>query len=444
MIDADTLARILPGYLARQRWFAASEQLDFTVEVVEFEVWRDSWPGLVWALVSVVREDQPVVAYQVIVGLRSVDDYPHFLDGKGQWLLGDVTTSQGEALAYDGLVDPDLAVHVFDRIAPDLHVTKVRPLTVEQTNTSIVADERWILKLFRQVRTGHNPDVDLARSLWSRGFTQTPEPIIDWRSRDVDLAVVRRFFPGGTDGFVLAGTSLRDLYDSRRPPESCGGDFAPDTFRLGEMIGKMHRFLADGSGTSAVGTADVVVRVAAELRAAAIPGISTLDIEVWASSVMAGLPDELLISRIHGDLHLGQLLRTDEGWLVLDFEGEPDRPVNQRVAMMSPWRDVGAMLRSFDYAAQVTLSERADDDIDDQLRDLAEQWRVRNRQSFLNGYRTELGGSLAVSDAELEAIVGFFELAKAVYEVGYERGHRPDWAVIPETAVRRLMGETSS
>lgn len=245
MITPEVLARLLPAYMARQRWFATSDQLDFQVEIIDFEVWRDEWPGMIWALVVVEIDNEPVATYQVVIGLRSVDDYPHFLDGKGQWLLGDVTTSKGEALAYDAMIDPDLAIHLFGRIAPELEVARVRPLTVEQTNTSIIGDEQWILKMFRRLSAGVNPDVELARLLWDNGFVQTPEPIADWRYRDIDLAVVRRFFAGGTDGFVLAGTSLRDLYDLCLPPDACGADFAPESFRLGQVIATMHRALAD-------------------------------------------------------------------------------------------------------------------------------------------------------------------------------------------------------
>ncbi len=138
MIDAELLARILPAYMVRQRWFSLSDQMDFDVDVVEIEVWRDSWPGLVWAIVQARCATGEPEMYQVLVGLRAIGDYPEFLAGKGQWLLGDVATVDGEASAYDALVDPELTVELFARVAPELAVERVRPLIVEQTNTSIV------------------------------------------------------------------------------------------------------------------------------------------------------------------------------------------------------------------------------------------------------------------------------------------------------------------
>ncbi len=247
--------------------------------------------------------------------------------------------------------------------------------------------------------------------------------------------------PSSTDGFVLASTSLRDLYDSKLDPAESGGDFAPESFRLGGVVAQMHRALAEAYGTSEVETAAVIAQVAEEMRRAGIPEVASIDVAAWVTRVARTLPDRLVVSRIHGDLHLGQLLRSDTGWLVVDFEGEPARALHERTERSSPWRDVGAMLRSFDYAAHLTLAERPEDQLDDELQSLGERWRVRNRGAFLNGYRSEMTDASPIADQDLDALVRFFELAKAVYEVGYERAHRPEIAWIPETAVRMLVGD---
>lgn len=441
MISADTLARLLPAYLVRQRWFGLSRDVDLEVVVDELEVWRDTWPGLVWAVATARTAEGAEATFQVIVGLRSVDEYPHFLDGKGQWLLGDVHLDAGEALAFDALIDPELAVVVFDKIAPELEVQGVRPLTVEQTNTSVVGDEKWMLKIFRRLDEGNNPDVDVPRRLWSAGFTQTPEPVVEWRRGEFDLAVVRRFHSGATDGFVLAETSLRDLYDARVQPGEAGGDFAPEAFRLGGIIGRMHLALGNAYAVETVQTAELIAEVTDDLLRASVPDVSSLDVNAWAGAVARELPSELAAQRVHGDLHLGQLIRGDEGWMVLDFEGEPSRPVAARTRLQSPWRDVAGVLRSFDYATQVTLVDRGDVEVDEELVALAELWRRHNRDAFMIGYREVMGDAVGHGGAEADGIVRFFEMAKAIYEVSYELAHRPEWVAIPEAAVRALLAE---
>src|SRR6185312_13976097 len=159
MIGAEHLARLMPGYLPRQRWFGAADRTLLGVRTVAHEVWRDQWPGLIWALVEADLaprhgddmggpEEPPL--FQVFVGLRPLEQAENFLEGKGRWLLGDVTTDEGPALAYDAFVDPELALEVLARVAPGLRATTMRPLAVEQSNTSVVFDEQWILKVFRR------------------------------------------------------------------------------------------------------------------------------------------------------------------------------------------------------------------------------------------------------------------------------------------------------
>ncbi len=140
--------------------------------------------------------------------------------------------------------------------------------------------------------------------------------------------------------------------------------------------------------------------------------------------------------RVHGDYHLGQVMRTDAGWFVLDFEGEPARPLEERRRPSSPLRDVAGMLRSLHYASMVALSDR--DDVE-----LAQAWEARNRQAFLDGYLAEAkrGSILPSNDQSLEAVLRAFELEKAVYELAYEESYRPHWGYIPRAALARLGRE---
>ena len=138
--------------------------------------------------------------------------------------------------------------------------------------------------------------------------------------------------------------------------------------------------------------------------------------------------------RHHGDLHLGQTLRTPDRWVVLDFEGEPARPLIERRRKRSPLRDVAGMLRSFAYAATAASL----------LKDatVPEDWEATARERFLNGYFTEVdAGLLPASEAGIRQLLAIFELEKAVYELRYELNNRPDWVPIPVAGIARLLQE---
>lgn len=442
MIDGEYAARLMPAYLPRQRWFGAAERPVNDVRPVAHEVWRDEWPGLVWALVDADVDGIGWTRYQVFIGLRPLDSTETFLEGKGRWLMGDVVTDAGPALAYDAFIDTELAHRIFQRVAPDLEATTVRPLAVEQSNTSVVFDERWILKVFRRVHEGPNPDVEVSTALERVGFPHVPSTAAAWGHDGTDLAVVRRFVTSGSDGFELARTSLRDLYDARVPPRQAGGDFGPESARLGRVTAELHLALAEAFGSGPAEPARWAGELVEELRRTEVPGLPRHGTRAAYASLNDLEPGRAGTSiRIHGDLHLGQVLRGDAGWYVLDFEGEPNRPVDERRFTASPLRDVAGMLRSFGYAPKVVLAERGDDQPHAaELRALGAQWEARNRQEFLGAYVAEPGidALLPAGDRERSVLLGALELGKAVYEVGYEHAHRPDWVEIPLGAMHRL------
>ena len=431
MVNADALAPLVPDYLARQRWFSGETVPDH-VEVLDFELFQEETPVLAWMLVRVPGE---AAAYQLLIGLRPLVDTENFLEGKGRGFLGDLESEDGPLLAYDALVDPDLAPIVLGVVAPGVEVTTMRPMTVEQSNTSVVFDDAVILKVFRRVHDEPNPDVEVVDALAGVGYEHTAKPIGTWQRDGRDLGVAREFLAGGADGWHLALTSLRDLYESRCPPEECGGDFAPEASRLGETTGQLHVALAKAFGTSTATPTAWSDALHAGLIDA--PDVSGVDVRYDA---LRSLVDAGAAIRIHGDLHLGQVLRTDTGWYVLDFEGEPRIPISERRKPSSPLRDVAGMLRSFHYAAEVALLERHEEP-DDDLRRLAEAWVERNRAAYLDGYLATDGidDLLPSGEAERNVVLDAFELGKAVYEVGYEREHRPDWEHIPRSAIERLL-----
>jgi maltokinase len=320
VIAAADLATLLPDYLVRQRWYGASDLQLTRVEIAEFDVWRDEWPLLVWALVDAHFGDDSVAHYQVPVGLRPLDQTERFLEGKGRSMLGDVDTPDGPALVYDALVDPELALAFLRKIAPDEEVARVRSLNVEQSNTSVVYDERLIMKMFRRLAEGPNPDVEVTEGLARVGFTHISAPVATWRRDAIDLAVVRTFLEAGTEGWQLALTSLRDVYGSRLDPAESGGDFAPEACRLGQITAEMHLKLAVAFGSTDGEPkvwADSMLANLSRSRARALDAPAIAE----AYDALRSIEDAGKSIRIHGDYHLAQTMRTDGGWYILDFEG---------------------------------------------------------------------------------------------------------------------------
>ncbi|HEY2428394.1 MAG TPA: phosphotransferase [Acidimicrobiales bacterium] len=448
------LGSLLADHVSRQRWYGAKHRPGVELRIETLEEVRAPWPGLLRVAVEAV-DVETVERYQLVLGLRPAGDAGPATVGESA-AVGVVPTPEGEAFCYDGLVDPELGLALLHHVAPSQEAAAVRPVGAEQSNSSLVYDERLIMKVFRRL-TGANPEIEVTLALAQQGFPHVAEPLAVWRSNGDDLAVLQRFLPGGAEGWALAQTSIRDVLDQGVEPAEAGGDLAPEAERLGLMTAELHVALAAAFGVEPGdphGWADATAR--------RLSSVHHPDLDVGAVSAVLdrvrGLRDPGSSVRIHGDYHLGQVMRTDEGWYVLDFEGEPARPVEERRRPSSPLRDVAGMLRSFDYASAVGLREQAargpsTGELDlAALRqaesapartpeDLAAAWERRNRDAFLAAYRSRLAGSplLPADPASVEALLAFFELDKAVYEVAYEQAHRPDWVQIPLAAVRRLV-----
>jgi maltokinase len=425
-LEAAALEKLLPDYLPRQRWFAGHDAGDARIERLE-----EKAEGLTWALV-----DAAGTTYQVVVGTRPATEPPSFVQGHENGVLG---TSDG-LLVYDATLDPSLALQLLRLTAPDETAEVARPAGAEQSNTSLVYDNRLILKLFRRLAEGPNPDVEVVTALAKVGFENTPAPVGVWEDGDYDLAICQHFLAEAAEGWSLALTSLRDFYGADcEDPAECGGDFGPEAERLGETTAHMHAALA-----AAFGRSPGDARAWADLAETQVARLGPADVDRRAADgfiqQLRDVTDAGAAIRVHGDYHLGQVLRTDAGWYVLDFEGEPARPLAERTAPSSPLKDVAGMLRSFHYAAQVGLMDRAEQNVE-LYAARADAWEQHNRDAFLAGYLgvDAVKELLPADEGSCAAVLTAFELDKAVYELLYERAHRPDWVSVPQSAITRLL-----
>jgi len=322
---------------------------------------------------------------------------------------------------------------------------EVRPMGSEQSNTSVVVDEQLVFKLYRRLEAGVNPELELLRFLTERGFPAIAS-LEGWAANlgqplDATLAILQHFVPVRQDGWVLA---LEDI-------AAGGGDFAERVRGLGEVTGALHSVLASEPSDpafcpeepSSEALALIVARIDEEIEQvfASLPDDPRL-------APLEGRGDELRdrlreigqsgplgrLIRHHGDYHLGQVLWTEsDDWVVLDFEGEPARPLRERRHKRSPLRDVAGMLRSFSYAASASSLERG---VEPPV-----GWEGRVRSEFLSGYLDEVDPTIVPSGSALERRLRLFELEKALYELHYELGHRPDWVRVPVAGILQLLDE---
>lgn len=397
---------------------------------------QDGWPTLLWVLVEVGSGDPTVEPALYQLPLGASEQEPDHLPAPA--ILGRIDTGSSSAWIFDALADERTIEMFISKVAPEVEFNKTRPQGGEQSNTSLILDERYIMKVFRRIEVGPNPDVEITEALGRVGFGGVPVPVAIWRRNGTDLAVVRRYERSRGNGFELATASLREMFNRRRPPRDCKLDFAKDAARLGSDIASLHVALAEAFGAQEPDGAQWAADMIAQLRRVSGGHLDAERIE-RVYERLAVSEDLGSAIRIHGDLHLGQVLRLQRSWMVLDFEGEPARPLEERRRPSSPLRDVAGMTRSFHYAAGMALREHPSPD--DELRVLANAWAVRNLNSFLAGYADvdEAHRLLPRTRSSRDALLSVFELDKAVYEVAYELAYRPALADLPIQAVERLL-----
>ena len=429
--------RALIEFVTAQRWYGSKTRAPTHAEVVDRAELREAEPRLELAIVALGFDTGTHDTYQLLTDetLDALAD-PRHVRELVHMIRGGVTVNAGEGQVEFRRVEGFAALGT--------ELTQARRIETEQSNTSIVFDEELILKVFRRLEAGVNPELELLRFLTARGFENVAQ-LAGWYAyagapMDATLGVLQRYVRDALDGWELALDEL-------------GSD--PDAFlarlrRLGEVTGTMHALLGSDASDPTFAPEEPSAEALALLTATVDEEIRQIFLElpeaVDALEPIRGRGEEVRerltqlshvasfgkVIRHHGDYHLGQTLWADGKWVILDFEGEPARSLPERRRKRSPLRDVAGMLRSFAYAVSAAGIMRGVA--------VPGDWELRAREEFLAGYGETVDPALVPHGRPaIERLLTIFELEKAVYELRYELNNRPDWIGIPVAAIARML-----
>ncbi|GJF35231.1 hypothetical protein KNE206_79310 [Kitasatospora sp. NE20-6] len=459
------LTALLP-WLVTRRWFTHESGCLEDLVPVTASVAEGDTAVLLHALLDARHSSGTTHRYQLLLGLRRTvpEDLRHAVIGRavdGRW--------DGWWL-YEATEDPELMARLLADAAvgagpPTTTFTPTgavplpgglvpRVLGVEQSNTSVVYGDRLILKFFRAPQPGPHPETEALRGLTSVGCPSTAR-LAGWLHTGGDpatatvLGVLAEFVPSDGTGWELAVRQAVSCLTESCPVPAIGG-FTADAHALGETVARLHAALGEAFPRTTLDT-HAVLRLTGDMDRRLARAVRRVpEMEPYAGRIGSLYDDYAKVAlqgrpgtgqRLHGDLHLGQVLSTGDGWKVIDFEGEPAAPVAERGLPQPVLRDVAGMLRSFDYAAHQALdqvlreSEPPSDAARLRLDRRAYAWAIRNRRAFTAGYAAAGGADPNCHPVALRA----FEADKAVYEAVYEAEHRPAWLPIPMAAVQRLV-----
>ena len=479
---SETGAEALPIWLETRRWFADKGR-DISGAVIEDALVERVGPDwLALAVARVAFADGGTARYLLPLALTESP-------GEAETIT---TVASGDiaGVVVDSTVRPWFGGWLLDRLArgsdpahgnwsfvahpaasADISAARGTASTAvhaEQSNSSLRFDDILILKLFRRLQPGLNPDEEVLRALADVNFARVPRFLgsVTWRSPDAAMYAV-----GLAQGFV---SNVGDgwVWMLQRLAAVAAGVVDPRVDRfvaerlLGQRTGELHVALGtvpDQEFAPETTDSAAIVADIARTRAATDETIQLLQ-EQWGhlpESIASRLPDAIeglrelservngywdeqgtRRVRVHGDYHLGQTLRTpDRDWVIIDFEGEPARSLEERRQRASVLKDVAGMLRSFAYARGA--AERAAGDASDPAaKGRLEDWEIGARRAFLEGYRHALAGShrqfVPEDDEGFARALAAWELDKALYEVAYEARNRPNWL---ELSLRSLLPE---
>ena len=474
-IDAATLGE----FLRERRWFGEKSHQSFDARIVD--VIPVSGDGQRWAVarIEVTLEDGSTTSYQLPLSVREREMSRVHAPAA---VLALVESAVVKGLLFDAIDDPAFRARIARALSEGEHFpgdgASLRSERVtsrggprlsgashviggEQSNSSIIFGESAIFKLFRRLERGESPDVEIARYLTAHTtFRHTPELyavlVIDHHGVRTVAGMLSRLVADAMDGWAHALARARAFTHSDGDLDH--DPFGPEARQLGAITAELHRALASPTDDPAFAPRDAtaadVARWAGAARRSVERGFELLErlaprldarsrplaLDVTGRRVdafakldaiihsLGGPAAAGILSRHHGDYHLGQVLRTEHDWMIIDFEGEPARPLEERRALNSPARDVAGMLRSFAYAAATAASHDVAD------RERAAQWEAMARGAFLRGY----------GDTSAPALIALFELEKLFYELSYELNNRPTWVWIPLIGIEKMLASSAS
>ena len=429
-----TTEQELIEFVTSQRWYASKTRDVSHSQIVDRSVLREEGPRLELLLVEIRFDTGTHETYQLLAD----ETLDALTDPRSVRELVSMMRRGVKLPGEDGVVE-FAAVSGF---AGELR--EARPVGAEQSNTSIVFDEELILKVFRRLEAGINPELELLRFLTEHGFENIAQ-LVGWysytgRQMDATLGIIQRFV-GGRDGWEHALDTMSDGTE----------EFIASTRRLGEVTGRMHSILGSDPHDPSFSPEETSTESLGLLTA-------TVDEEI--ESVFLDLPDDVpelepirgrgeevrerlrmltnlggagRVIRHHGDFHLGQTLWADGDWVILDFEGEPARSLpsggangarcatSRGCCARSPTRRPPARSCAASSRPPAGRSGRA--------------------RSSSPGYRATVEQSLVPSGSGMDRLLSVFELEKAVYELRYELNNRPDWVGIPVAGIERMLAE---
>jgi maltose alpha-D-glucosyltransferase / alpha-amylase len=489
----------IPAYLGKRRWFAAKDQSlqsariaylarlpggDRELLLSELEVRTTDGKTSRWQLpLTMVWEDEPSAALPTQLALARVrrgrrvglltDAFS--LPGFGQQMLANLVNG-AEIETVEGRIvfnpEPD-KVELLRR-PPD---SQVLWLSAEQSNSSLIVDDAVMLKIFRRIAPGQHPEAEMSRYLTSHGFANSPLMLgevvrLDKEGERFSLAVAQSFVRNQGDAWTwtldqfnrsLDNHATREANEEARHDDIL--DYKEFAATMGRQLGAMHVVLAAGTDDEAFAPRladreDVAVWIE-RARASLDRAFDALaQRTIWENEQAAAEAQEMLalreattallgdlagsgagslMTRIHGDFHLGQVLVATGDAYIIDFEGEPSRPLTERRAKASPLRDVAGLLRSFDYALATSLDPKnmAAARVPEEIRRkvLTRLWDGA-RRAFLDAYHAAVGDLPGLGNSDL---LDFFLIEKAAYEIGYEAANRPAWLPIPLNGLARII-----
>ena len=449
----------LASWVTAQRWFSSKLRDVHEFRVLDLIALESEDPVVAIAIAEARFGSGRHEVYQVPIAVRPLSS---------GWDEGVIHTSTGHVV-YDALIDTAadavlarqfaagatierpagcVRFHWNSAVAPPSAVPVTRAMGAEQSNTSVVLDERLALKVFRRIQPGINPELEMLRFLAAQGFTQIAE-LAGWcvytgELMDATLGVVQRYVGGARDGWEVALDAL--VAEDRSFLDRLG--------ELGSVTGAMHATLSSVADDPDFAPEEPTVETLSLLIATIDEQIErTFDDlpELPALAAIAGRGEEVRdhlqslahigvrgrLIRVHGDYHLGQTVFGPDGWVILDFEGEPARPLLERRRKRSPLRDVAGMLRSFAYAAAAAEFLRG--------AHVPEGWETEARTRFLDGYMASADPAiLPIRQASIEKLLAILELERAMYELAYDLNNRPDWVPIAVASISRLLEPAES